>query len=189
MRILGCMSLLSLLLATAFANTGKTVIAADEPGKVIVLGREAKLISPAGWKQKTPRSRIIAYEFAAPAAKGDEIDGRMTIMAAGGSIKQNIERWYGQFTQPDGKPTKDRARVEKKKIDGREVHLVDIAGTYKDRPGPFAGAGVDRENYRMLAAIIVTGDVNFYVKFYGPQKTVSQQREAFLTMLDGMQRP
>ena len=189
MKILRRVQMLFLLLALGFIVAAQAAPADDQPGKAIVLGNQAELTPPSGWKQKTPRSRIIAYEFAAPAAKGDESDGRMTVMAAGGSIQQNIERWYGQFAQPDGKRTKDRARIEKKKIDGHEVHLVDIAGTYKDRPGPFAGEGVDRENYRMLAAIIVTDDANFYVKFYGPQGTVSEQREAFLEMLDGLQRP
>ena len=77
-------------------------------------------------------------------------------MGAGGSIEDNIDRWLGQFIQPDGKKTKDKAKIDKKKIAGVPVHVVDIAGTYKDTPGgPFArGKTIDREDYRMLGAII-----------------------------------
>ena len=66
----------------------------------------------------------------------------MTIMGAGGSVEANIDRWIGQFTQPDGSDTKKAAKIEQKKIGGQEVHLVDVAGTYKDQRGPFAGGPV-----------------------------------------------
>lgn len=144
-----------------------------------------KLTAPDKWVKKEPRSKIIAYEFAAPAAKGDSADGRFTVMAAGGSIEDNINRWIGQFSQPDGKNTKDRTKISKKTISGVEVHLVDIAGTYKDQPGPFA-PGVDREKYRMLAAILVAKEGQFFFKFYGPEQTVADHEKAFSSMIDNL---
>ena len=48
--------------------------------------------------------------------------------------------------------------------------IVDLSGTYMDRPGPMA-PGVERPNYRMLAAIIeTTQNGNHFIKFYGPQQ-------------------
>ena len=61
----------------------------------------------------------------------DTEDGRLTIMGAGGSIEANIDRWYGQFKQPDGSSTKDKAKVSKSKVAGQTVHMVDISGTFK----------------------------------------------------------
>jgi hypothetical protein len=144
-----------------------------------------KLTAPAQWERVPPKSRIVAHEFSAPAAEGDQQAGRLTVMSAGGSVADNIDRWYGQFKQPDGGSTREKAKVEKKTIAGQEVHVVDIAGTYKDQPGPFA-PGVDRENYRMLAAIIVTDDANFFVKFYGPRRTMAEHEKAFHKMIDGL---
>lgn len=164
--------------------TGSTNGAELQSDKSINLG-EFQLETPAKWERKKPRSRIIQYELSAPPAKGDEIAGRLTIMAAGGSIEDNIERWYGQFTQPDGKPTKYRAELEKKEIAGQTVHLVDISGTYDDKPAPFA-EGVQREHFRMLAAIITTDKANIYVKFYGPRKTIAEHEKAFRSMIDGL---
>ena len=129
---------------------------------------------------------IIEHEFAIPAAKGDAADGRMTVMGAGGGIEANIERWYGQFTQPDGGSTRERAKVKKIKAGGQDVHLVDISGTFKDQRGPAAPAA-ERPKYRMLAAIIVTQSLgNYFVKLYGPERTVADQEKAFVTMIEGL---
>ena len=115
-------------------------------------------------------------------------EGRVTIMGAGGAIDANIDRWYSQFSQPDGGSTKERAKVKKIKVAGEEVHLVDLSGTYKDQRGPMAPA-VERPKYRMLAAIITAGPLgNYFVKFYGPQKTVTDHEKAFLTMIEGLER-
>ena len=79
------------------------------------------------------------------------------MMASGGTIKQNIERWYGQFQQPDGGSTKDRAKVKEFKADGQTVHWVDITGNFQERMGggPFSGGKtVTRTDHRMLGAIV-----------------------------------
>ncbi|MBC7852253.1 MAG: hypothetical protein IAF94_02365 [Pirellulaceae bacterium] len=142
--------------------------------------------APAAWTKKQPKSNIIEAEFEAPAAKGDEIAGRLTVMGAGGDIKANIDRWYGQFLQPDGSATKDKAKVEKKTVGGNPVHIVEITATYKDSPaGPFAGGKtVNREDFRMLAAIIETKAAgNYFIKFYGPKATIAENEKAFQELL------
>lgn len=160
-------------------------LVADE----IQLGK-FQITVPDDWQRQEPKSRIIAHEFAAPAAKGDEAAGRMTVMAAGGSVEDNIERWYGQFIQPDGSSTKQRSKVEKVEIAGQEVYLVDISGTYRDMPAPFAGGGqvVDREDYRMLAAIIRTDEAQIFVKFYGPRATIGEHAKGFRQMIDSLRK-
>ncbi len=166
-------------------SAASAVVAKDPAGHQMTLG-PLEMTAPDGWIKKQPRVRIIAYEFSVPAAKDDTNDGRMTVMVAGGSIDANVRRWYGQFKQPDGGNTAKVAQVEKKKIADHVVHLVEISGTYLDRRGPVAPA-VARENYRMLAAIIETKQGNFFVKFYGPKKTVTQNEEAFKQMTLGLQ--
>jgi len=162
-------------------------ILADEEPQPISLGEgKLQLTAPAEWKRVEPKVKIIEYEFAAPASEGDEIDGRFTVMGAGGSIEANVERWYGQFQQPDGSDTEDKAKSSKKKVGGQEVHIVDISGTYLDKRGPF-DPGTKRENYRMLAAIITTeSSGNYFLKFYGPAKTVADQKEAFMSLVGSL---
>jgi hypothetical protein len=154
--------------------------------KPFVILDSYKLMAPEGWVAKQPRTKIVEHEFAVPAVKGDELDGRVTVMGAAGTIDANIERWHKQFTQPDGSETKDKAKVEKKKIAGQEVIVVDISGTYMDAPGPQA-PGVPRKDYRMLAAIVQTKNGNAFIKFYGPQKTVTENAAGFNKMLDSLE--
>ena len=146
------------------------------------------LEAPAGWQRVQPKSSMIETEFAIPAAKEDAT-GRMTVMGAGGSIEANIDRWYGQFSQPDGSATKDKAATKKLKVAGCDVTLVDIPGTFKDMPGgPFAGGKtIERPEWRMLAAIVETpGRGNYFLKFTGPAATVADEADAFRKMVEGL---
>lgn len=172
------------LLAGVAVMGSTAAMAADEEAKAIRFGNYSMQV-PKDWQQKQPSVRIIAYEFAAPAAEGDNTDGRLTVMGAGGTIDANIERWYAQFTQPDGSNTADKAKVDKKAIAGQTVHTVDISGTYKDQRGPFAPA-VERANYRMLGAIVETKDGNVFFKFYGPEKTIAKHADAFWGMINSL---
>ena len=166
-----------------------TTASADEPAtkSTFSLGGAYQLKAPATWVAKPPRTRIVEHEFAVPAAKGDELEGRVTVMGAGGSVEANIDRWVQQFTQPDGGSTKDRAKIKKLTAAGQDVTLVDLSGTYLDRPGPQA-PGVERENYRMLAAIVQTKQAgNYFIKFYGPQRTVTENEAGFQQMIESLQ--
>jgi hypothetical protein len=161
------------------------------PEGTIALGPNLLMTVPKGWLRKQPRVRIIDYEFAVPAAEGDSQGGRVTVTVAGGGIDANLQRWYGQFTQPDGSKTSDKAKVEQQEIAGHKVHLVDISGTYAESMGggPFApGKVTERPAYRMLAAIIETPSGLYFIKFYGPQKTVAAGAAAFRKMIEGLKR-
>jgi len=159
-----------------------------EAHTVVLAGGQFQLIAPETWTVKKPRSRIVGHEFAIPAAEGDESVGRLTIMGAGGSIQANVDRWIGQFEQPDGSRTKNDAKVAEKEIAGQKVRFVDLSGTYQDRPrGPF-GPAVPRKDYRMLGAIVQTkGKGNFFIKLYGPSKTIASAEEQFQGFVESLQ--
>ncbi len=145
---------------------------------------EGKLLlkAPAEWVRKQPAVRIIDQEFVVPKAEGDEVDGRVTVMGAGGGVKANVDRWKAQFTKLAAQ------KEETKKVVGIEIHVIDLSGTYKDQRGPFAPAE-NHEGYRMLGAIIVGEKLGaYFVKFYGPEKTVAAHEKAFAAMLDGLEK-
>jgi hypothetical protein len=152
-------------------------------------GNAFSLRAPEGWQRVQPKSNMVETEFAIAATAEDQPAGRMTVMGAGGSVQANVDRWYGQFTQPDGSPTKDKSTTKTMKLAGCSVTLVDIPGTYKDMPmGPFGGGkAVERLNYRMLAAIVETPDSgNYFLKFYGPADCVSKHADGFRGMIEGL---
>jgi hypothetical protein len=184
------MRIANLTLCGTLLLSSVTVIAVgqENPATVNLAGGKLQLKAPATWTRKQPQTAIVEHEFAIPAAEGDSADGRLTVMAAGGGVEANIDRWFSQFTQPDGGSTRDRAKVKKIKVAGEEVHLVDLSGTFKDQRGPVAPA-VERPKYRMLAAIIATKSMgNFFIKFYGPQRTVADNEKAFVAMIEGLER-
>lgn len=160
---------------------------APAPQAVTLADGKIQLQAPGNWTKKKPRTNIVEAEFEAAAAEGDEIAGRMTIMGAGGAIEDNIKRWEGQFKAANGGEVK--AKTEKLEIAGQAVHWVDLAGTYADSPGgPFAGGKtVQREKYRMLGAIVQTKKSgNYFLKFYGPEKTITENEKAFRAMVDSL---
>jgi hypothetical protein len=54
---------------------------AQEATKFTVADGKLEFKAPASWAKKTPKVRIIEVEYEVPAAKGDELAGRMTVMA------------------------------------------------------------------------------------------------------------
>jgi hypothetical protein len=157
----------------------------DDGDRIALADGHLQLTRPAGWKSRPPRSRIVEQELEVPAHEDDPVAGRVTIMGAGGSIEANIARWVGQFEPANGKPVERQVQV--RKIANCDVHLVDLSGTYLDRPQGFRGPVVKRPDYRMLGAIIVTAKYgDYFVKLYGPKKTVDQQAEAFAQFIGSL---
>ncbi len=73
----------------------------------------------------------------------------------GGSTEANIERWMGQFEQPDGSSTKDRAKKSETKAGdsegnprGHHRHLRRARSTGRDRAPQRAGHPNDRHRRR-----------------------------------------
>jgi hypothetical protein len=185
---------LALIVAAAVRPAAAQAVAADaaaESRVFTIADGGYSLRAPEGWKRVPPKSNMVETEFSIPGAAADaaEQPGRMTVMGAGGSIQANIDRWQGQFTQPDGSATKDKATSKKLELAGCKVTIVDIPGTFKDMPGGPAAGGraIERPGYRMLAAIVETPDRgNYFLKFYGPAQTVAAHADGFRTMVEGM---
>jgi len=165
----------------------KTTESQPAPIEIAVADGKLKLQVPGHWTKETPKFDMIESEFKIPATEGESLPGRVTIMASGGPVEANIDRWIGQFQQPDGKDTKDKTKIEKKTISHATVHIVEISGTYLDAAGGPQGPKTERENYMMLGAIIEMPESgNYYVKSYGGQETMKANRDGFKKMIEGL---
>jgi hypothetical protein len=100
----------------------------------------------------------------------------------GGSVQANLDRWIGQFPQPDGKP-----KIQNKTVHGLKVTTVDIAGAYTGMGGPNAPAAAPKGGYRLLGAIVETTQGSIFFKFTGPQKTVAANQAGFDAMITSVQ--
>lgn len=164
---------------------GKSEKAKEEAKETPVKLAEDSLfmVAPGTWEVVEPRNRIIEAEFKVKAVEGDEQSGRLTIMASGGGVKANIDRWKSQFKGGDEK----KQKVSEQEIDGMKAHMVDLSGSFADSPrGPF-GPKVTRENYRMLGAIVETKDHgDYFFKLYGPAKTMEANAKAFKNFVESL---
>ena len=100
-------------------------------------------------------------------------------MRSGGSIDANLNRWVGQFKQDDGSPIAD-AKPTEIEVSNCTIHQLRLQGTFGDSMGGPMGPKTDRKNYKMIGSIIVTeSEGNYFVKFYGPAKTVDANAKAY----------
>ena len=162
---------------------------AANPIKITVANGDIQFTATGNWMSVRPRIGMLEAELKIPRMGDDTEDGRLTIMGAGGSVEANVARWQNQFKQPGGSQTRQKPRLEKQKIAGQTVSIVDISGTFLDSPGgPFSGqAKVERENYRMLAAIIETSaNGKYFVKLTGPKATIDKNEDHFKAMINSM---
>jgi len=141
---------------------------------------------PANWKSEAQRPMRLATYTVAPTA-GDSEGGECGVyyfgQGQGGSVEANLERWINQFVQPNGKPSKDVAKVDKRTVHGLKVTTVDVSGAYTGMGGPRAPAGGSKPGYRLLGAIAEGPQGSIFFKFTGPAKTIAASQAAFEKML------
>lgn len=151
-----------------------------------VLGGIAMAV-PQGWKEQPLTSGMRRGHWTIDAEGGQaELIVYYFGQAGAGSVEKNLERWYGQFEQPDGKPSKDVAQTTEKTVADMKVTRVEVGGRYVAEVRPGAGERHDVPNARMLAAIVEAPDGAYYFKLVGPETTVKAVTAAFDGMLDSV---
>jgi hypothetical protein len=147
--------------------------------------------SPARWTPETGRPmRVVSY--AIPAAAGDPEGGELGVFffgsGQGGDVDSNLERWYGQFVQPDGRPVGAAERREKRIISGLPVTVVEISGTYLLSPFPMSPEKTPKPGYRMLGAIVEAPQGNVFFKLTAPEATARAAAPEFDALLGSLTR-
>jgi hypothetical protein len=124
-----------------------------------------------------------AAQYRLPKADGDNEDASLVLYyfgtGQGGSTEANIDRWINQMQQPDGHPSKERAKSGTLTVNGLKVTTVDVAGTYSAEMSPGSGTSSNNRSYRLRAAVVETPKGSYYAKLVGPEKTVARWDEAF----------
>ncbi len=142
---------------------------------------------PDSWQQQTPTSSMRLTQFDIPALGEDTENAQLVVFnRIGGSIDQNLNRWYGQFKQEDGRSSASKTTRETFTANGLAITLVSLKGTYSASMMGMGGAPVDKPGYGMLAAIVSTPEGPYYFKMVGPAHTVDGHQKAFETFLKSM---
>lgn len=144
---------------------------------------ELKYKVPAGWVNEKPSSSMRVAQYKLPKVEGDGEDAALVLYffgsGQGGGVSDNVDRWVNQMEQPDGHPSKDKAKIETLTVSGLKVTTVDISGTYTAQMSPGSDTRHNDSNQRLLAAVVETPKGNYFAKLIGPEKTVSHWNQSF----------
>ncbi|HRX84499.1 MAG TPA: hypothetical protein P5572_05715 [Phycisphaerae bacterium] len=136
------------------------------------------LTPPDGWKPFDASGGMMApvAAFLLPPADGatGDTEARLTYFPNmhGMPAQMNLDRWFGQVQQPDGKATKDVAKVEEFDAGGAKITVADMTGTI--------GGQTDQ---RMIAAIIEHPKGPHFLKVAGPAATVAKWHDSVIDYL------
>ena len=140
-----------------------------------------RMTLPAAWARVPASSDVRAAQFRISHVAPDTDDGELVVFyfgkGQGGGVEDNLQRWYDQFLQADGKSTKEKAVVTTRTVAGLKVTQVDVSGTYKGG-GP-AMASAPKPNMRLLAAIVEGGEGPWFLKATGPAATMGGAKNGF----------
>lgn len=147
--------------------------------------------APDGWTQG-PERAMRAATYRISAAAGDPEDAECAVfyfgVGQGGTVQANVDRWFSQFEQPDGQPSSKVAKVEEQTVNGLQVTIVSLSGTYLASGGPMAQQAAAKPGFHMLAAIVDAPQGPVFFKLTGPSKTVLGIREEFEELLQTLKR-
>lgn len=144
---------------------------------------------PAEWVEEKPTSAMRKAQLRLPRAAGDADDATLVVFHFGpmaGSVDANLDRWLSQMAQPDGKPSREKARIERGESAGMKRTILDVSGRYVAEAMPGGGDRMDKPGWRMVAAVVEAKDGAFYVKVVGPQKTVAAHEKGIRAFLDSL---
>lgn len=135
---------------------------------------------PLTWRRPTRPMRNAEY-----VVTGDGGEAVMTVFhfpGMGGAVRDNINRWAGQFTDDSGAAVRE-PDIQEKTVHGLAVTTVDVRGTFS---GGMGGGG-PQPNSRMLAAIVVGPSGPIFFKLVGPESIVEDAKSAFDGLIDSVE--
>ena len=102
---------------------------------------------------------------------------------SGGSVEDNIKRWIGQMTMPDGGKAADNAERKTYKVAGLNAHMVKVAGIYNAGGMMMGSAATPKEGYLMEGVVLEAPEGNVFFKLTGPEAGVEAMSHGFMAML------
>ena len=134
---------------------------------------------PAKWSAQAPKSAMRRAQLSAPGSAGDaELIVYFFGPQGAGTAQENLDRWIGQFSNPDGSAVSN-AKQTSSKVSGMDITRLEVAGQYAGGMSPTGQQQAGQANQRMIAAIVNSQGGPYYFKFLGPSATVAENSAAF----------
>jgi len=143
--------------------------------------------APASWRVGGERPmRVTSYAIG---PSGKEADCAVFYFGPGqgGAVDANLERWIGQFGQPDGSESRKAAKIDHHTIAGLKVTTIDLSGVYlASMGGPMSGKSEPQPGYRLLGAIVEAPEGPVFFKLTGPEATVVKALDDFQQLVESV---
>jgi hypothetical protein len=145
-----------------------------------------KTAVPAAWRSTPSSSSMRLAQFVVPQASGPpaaEVVVYFFGPGQGGGVEANLERWKGQFSNPDGSPVYEK--VAQDTSGPFPITIAEYRGTYARG----IGAGNDaaaKAGQLLIAVIAETPRGTLFFQLFGPIASAGLQREPLLRMVKGM---
>jgi hypothetical protein len=134
-------------------------------------------VMPDGWKKVTPSSpmRKAQLEIAQGSDKA-EVTFFQFGAGQGGSVVENVARWFAQFPGSD-----EKRKTETVQAGTVKITYVTTEGTFSS--GMPGGPTTPMTGYALCGAILESPDGNVFIKMTGPEPVVKSSSEAFKKMV------
>jgi len=101
----------------------------------------------------------------------------------GGSVQANIDRWYGQFSEP-----REQIKAQSKETDvgGNKITYVSAEGTYQS--GMPGGPRTPMPNHRLLGAIVRGQQGSVFIKLTAPKELAGKLETDFHKLAESAKR-
>ena len=132
---------------------------------------------PKSWKTVTPSStmRKAQLEIAQGSDKA-EVTFFQFGAGQGGSVADNVTRWFAQFPGSD-----DKRKTETVQAGSVKITYVATEGTFSS--GMPGGPTTPMTSYALCGAILENPEGNVFIKMTGPEALVKSSTEAFKKMV------
>lgn len=146
-------------------------------------GKMLRWSAPSNWTLG-PEKPMRAATYLIPAAGSDSEGGECAIFVdIGGGVQANIDRWIGQFSQPDGSPSAAKAKQKKETVNGYPVTTVELTGIYNASGMGMGQPSAPKTGYKLLGAIVEGPSGEVFFKLTGPEKTMAAAQKDFQALL------
>jgi hypothetical protein len=138
--------------------------------------------APSSWKELPARQmRVVTYGVP---AQGDGEGAECAVFyfghGEGGDVEANIGRWVSQFDHPG------EAVRSTKTVDGMNVVLVKVGGTYLAPAGPMMQSSGKKDNYKLFGAIVTAPEGSVFFKFTGPAAVLDGAEKDFNALIESI---
>jgi len=148
--------------------------ATPQPSQATTAGPHLEWDVPPGWTETPHPMRDVSMSF----GEG----GECSVVRAGGSLLDNVNRWRKQMGLPET-TVEDAEALPTRPLLGGQAYTTSLDGSYKSM-----GAEQAQPEYRMIGVILPVASENasIFVKMVGPRKLVEENQAAFEAFCDSL---